>query len=323
MRKSRSLLLAVAGLLAALTAPAVAQQDYPNRPIRVIVPFPAGGSNDIVGRAIAAQMSERLGKQIVIDNRTGAGGVIGTELASKAAPDGYTILVISIAHSVNPWLYKLPYDPIKAFTPIGIMGTGTNVVTVHPSLPTNSLKELLDMARAKPGELSYASAGVGTFQHLGAELFKLEAKINLLHVPFRGGGPALVDVLGGHNKIMFSSLVQAVPHIRGGRLRALATGGKERVPALAEVPTVSEAGVPGYEALNWWGLLAPAGTPPAIIARLHKALSDAQDAPEIQQQFEKEGAATKKMSSPEFGKFIESEMIKWERVVKESGIKAE
>jgi tripartite-type tricarboxylate transporter receptor subunit TctC len=323
MRKSRSLLLAVAGLLAALTAPAAAQQDYPNRPIRVIVPFPAGGSNDIVGRAIAAQMSERLGKQIVIDNRTGAGGVIGTELASKAAPDGYTILVISIAHSVNPWLYKLPYDPIKAFTPIGIMGTGTNVVTVHPSLPANSLKELLDMAKAKPGELSYASAGVGTFQHLGAELFKLEAKINLLHVPFRGGGPALVDVLGGHNKIMFSSLVQAVPHIRGGRLRALATGGKERVPALAEVPTVSEAGVPGYEALNWWGLLAPAGTPPAIVARLHKALSEAQDAPEIQQQFEKEGAATKKMSSPEFGKFIESEMTKWERVVKESGIKAE
>jgi tripartite-type tricarboxylate transporter receptor subunit TctC len=323
MRQARSLLLAVTGLLAALATPAPAQQDYPNRPIRLIIPFPAGGSNDIVGRAIATQMSERLGKQIVVDNRTGAGGVIGSELASKAAPDGYTILVISIAHTVNPWLYKLPYDPIKAFTPVGIMGTGTNVVTVHPSLQANSLKELLDMAKAKPGELSYASAGVGTFQHLGAELFKLEAKINLLHVPFRGGGPALVDVLGGHNKIMFSSLVQAVPHIKNGRLRALATGGKERVPALADVPTVSDAGVPGYEALNWWGLLAPAGTPPAIIARLNKALSDAQDAPEIQQQFEKEGAATRKMSSTEFGAFIESEMNKWERVVKEAGIKAE
>jgi tripartite-type tricarboxylate transporter receptor subunit TctC len=260
---------------------------------------------------------------VVVDNRTGAGGVIGTELAAHATPDGYTILVISIAHSVNPWLYKLPYDPIKAFTPIGIMGTGTNVLTVHPSLPVNSLKEFLAMAKEKPGELSYASAGIGTFQHLGAELFRLDAKVNLLHVPFRGGGPALVDVLGGHNKVMFSSLVQAVPHIKSGRLRALGTGGKERVPALAEVPTISEAGVPGYEALNWWGLLAPAGTPAPVIERLHKALEEAQDSPEIQAQFEKEGAATRKMSSADFGMFIESEMKKWERVVKEGGIKAE
>jgi tripartite-type tricarboxylate transporter receptor subunit TctC len=323
MRHTRSRLAAVAALLAALTAPAAAQSDYPNRPIRLVVPFPAGGSNDIVGRAIAMQMSERLGKQIVVDNRTGAGGLVGTELASKAAPDGYTILVISIAHAVNPWLYKLPYDPIKAFTPIGIMGTGTCVLTVHPSLPVNSFKELLAMAKEKQGELSYASAGVGTFQHLSAALFQLDAKVKLLHVPFRGGGPALTDVLGGHNKVMFSSLVQAVPHIKTGRLRALGTGGRERVPALADVPTIAEAGLPGYEALNWWGLLAPAGTPPAIIARLHKALEEAQDAPEIQQQFEKEGAATRKMNSEDFGKFMASEMNKWERVVKESGIKAE
>jgi len=323
MRNRRSIVLAAAGLLVACSTAAFAQSDYPNRPIRLIIPFPAGGSNDIVGRAIATQMSEKLGKQVVVDNRTGAGGVIGTELASKEKPDGYTILVISIAHSVNPWLYKLPYDPIKAFTPIGIMGTGTNVLTVHPSLPANSLKDLLQMAKAKPGELTYASAGIGTFQHLGAELFKLEAKVDLLHVPFRGGGPALTDVLGGHNKIMFSSLVQAVPHIKSGRLRALGTGGKERVPALADIPTISDAGVPGYEALNWWGLLAPAGTPEPIIARLHKALSEAQDTPEIQSQFEKEGAATRKMQPNEFGKFIESEMKKWERVVKEGGIKAE
>jgi len=323
MRNRRSIFLAAAGLLVACSTAAFAQSDYPNRPIRLIIPFPAGGSNDIVGRAIATQMSEKLGKQVVVDNRTGAGGEIGTELASKEKPDGYTILVISIAHSVNPWLYKLPYDPIKAFTPIGIMGTGTNVLTVHPSLPANSLKDLLQMAKAKPGELTYASAGIGTFQHLGAELFKLESKVDLLHVPFRGGGPALTDVLGGHNKIMFSSLVQAVPHIKSGRLRALGTGGKERVPALADIPTISDAGVPGYEALNWWGLLAPAGTPEPIIARLHKALTEAQDTPEIQSQFEKEGAATRKMQPNEFGKFIESEMKKWERVVKEGGIKAE
>ena len=323
MRKTRSLLLAATGFLIALTTAVAAQSDYPNRPIRLIIPFPAGGSNDIVGRAIATQMGERLGKQVIVDNRTGAGGVIGTELAAHAAPDGYTILVISIAHSVNPWLYKLPYDPIQAFAPIGIMGTGTNVLTVHPSLPVNSLTEFLAMAKAKPGELSYASAGIGTFQHLSAELFRLDAKVNLLHVPFRGGGPALIDVLGGHNKVMFSSLVQAVPHIKTGRLRALGTGGKERVPALADVPTISEAGVPGYEALNWWGLLAPAGTPAPVIERLHKALEEAQDSPEIQAQFEKEGAATRKMSSADFGMFIESEMKKWERVVKEGGIKAE
>ena len=321
----RFLLAAAAGvsIAAGFAAPAAAQSDYPNRPIRMIIPFPAGGSNDIVGRAIAAQMSERLGKQIVIDNRSGAGGAVGTEAASKLPNDGYNILVISIAHTVNPWLYKLPYDPIKAFTPIGIMGTGTNVLTVHPTLPVNTLKEFLDLARSKPGEVSYASAGVGSFQHLGAELFQLEAKIKLMHVPFRGGGPALIDVLGGHNKVMFSSLVQAVPHIKTGRLRALGTGGAARTPALAEYPTISEAGLPGYEALNWWGIIAPAGVPPAIVAKLHEALEKAQDLPEIQAQFEKEGAATRKMSTAQFGQFIESEMKKWERVVKEAGIKAE
>jgi tripartite-type tricarboxylate transporter receptor subunit TctC len=317
------LLLTAAGLLVALTTMSAAQSDYPNRPVRLIIPFPPGGSNDIVGRAIATQMGERLGKQVIVDNRSGAGGVVGTEAASHAPPDGYTILVISIAHSVNPWLYKLPYDPIKAFTPIGIMATGTNVVTVHPSLPVNSIKELIAMAKEKPGELSYASAGIGTFQHLSAELFKLEAKIDLLHVPFRGGGPAMVDVLGGHNKIMFSSLVQAVPHIKTGKLRALGVGGKERIAALPDVPTVAESGVPGYEALNWWGLLAPAGTPPEIITHLHEALSEAQDAPAIQEQFAREGASTRKMSSEDFGKFIVAEMEKWERVVKQSGIKAQ
>jgi tripartite-type tricarboxylate transporter receptor subunit TctC len=319
---ARTLLLAVAGVIA-VTIPSLAQQDYPNRPVRMIIPFPPGGSNDIVGRTIATQLSERLGKQVVVDNRTGAGGVVGTELAAKTPADGYTILVISIAHTVNPWLYKLPYDPIKAFAPIGIMATGTNVLTVHPSLPAHSVKEFLDMAKAKPGELQYASAGIGTFQHLSAELFKLDAKVNITHIPFRGGGPALVDVLGGHNKIMFSSLVQAVPHIKTGRLRALGTGGAQRNAALPDVPTIAESGVPGYEALNWWGLLAPAGTPPAIIARLHQALEEVQGMAEVQQQFEKEGATIRKMSSGDFGKFIESEMKKWERVVKESGIKAE
>jgi hypothetical protein len=232
MAQIRVLLTAAVGLSIAfsLAAPAAAQSDYPNRPIRMIIPFPAGGSNDIVGRAIAAQMSERLGKQIVIDNRSGAGGAVGTEAASKLPNDGYNILVISIAHSVNPWLYKLPYDPIKAFTPIGIMGTGTNVLTVHPTLPVNTLKEFLELAKSKPGEVSYASAGVGTFQHLGAELFQLESKVKLMHVPFRGGGPALVDVLGGHNKVLFSSLVQARPVARARHRRCGANACASGIP---------------------------------------------------------------------------------------------
>ncbi len=316
-------LLATTSVLIALALPAVAQSDYPNRPVRLIIPFPPGGSNDIVGRAIATQLSEKLGKQVIVDNRSGAGAIVGTELAAKAPPDGYTILIVSLAHAYNPWLYKLPYEPIKAFTPIGLMATGTNALTVHPSLPAHSVQELIAMAKAKPGELTYASSGVGTFQHLTAELFKLEAKVDILHIAFRGGGPALTDVLGGHNKIMFSSVVNIVPQVKSGRLRALGTGGAQRAPALPDVPTISEAGVPGYEANQWWGLLAPAGTPPAIVARLHKALEEVQDVPEVQQQFEKEGTSIKKMSPGDFGKFIESEMVKWGRVVKASGIKAE
>jgi tripartite-type tricarboxylate transporter receptor subunit TctC len=298
-------------------------QTYPTKPVRLIIPFPPGGSNDIIGRAIATQMSERLGKQMVVDNRTGAGAIVGTEIASKAPADGYTILIVSLAHSLNPSLYKLPYDPIEAFTPIGIIATGTSALTVHPSLPAHSVKDLIAMAKAKPGELTYASSGVGTFQHLTAELFKLQAKVDLMHIAFRGGGPALIDVLGGHNKIMFSSVVNVVPHVKSGRLRALGTGGTQRSPALPDVPTISEAGVPGYEANQWWGLLAPTGTPSAIVARLHKVLEEVQNVPELQAQFEKEGAVIKKMSPPEFGRFIESEMKKWERVVKEAGIKAE
>lgn len=323
MMRTRTVLGAALAALLALAAPAAAQQDYPTRPIRLIIPFPPGGSNDIVGRAVAAQLSEKLGKQVVVDNRTGAAAIVGTEIASKAPPDGYTILVISLAHALNGSLYKLPYDPLRAFTPIGSIASGTAALTVHPSLPIHSVKELIDAAKAKPGELSYASSGVGTFQHLAAELFKLEAKIDLLHVAFRGGGPALADVLGGHNKIMFSSVVNVVPHVKSGRLRALATGARERSPALPEIPTVIETGIPNYEASQWWGLLAPAGTPQPIVVRLHQALSEVQQAPALLQQFEKEGVVIMKKGPAEFGPFIQSEMEKWGRVIKASGIKPE
>ena len=236
MRSVRSTWLAAAGVLLALAAPATAQSDYPNRPVRLIIPFPPGGSNDVVGRMIGTQLSDKLGKQVIIDNRAGAGGVVGTEIASKAPADGYTLLVISLAHAVNPWLYKLPYDPIKDFAPIGVMGSGPNVVVVHPSLPVNSIKDLIALAKKQPGELQYASAGIGSFQHLGGELFKLEAGVDILHVPFKGGGPAMIDVVGGHTKVMFSSLVQTTPHIKTGKLRALGVGSKDRSKVLPDVP---------------------------------------------------------------------------------------
>jgi tripartite-type tricarboxylate transporter receptor subunit TctC len=322
MPKLRSTLLTAAGLLLALTTSAAAQ-DYPTKPVRMIIPFPPGGSNDVVGRVIATHLGEKLGKQVVVDNRAGAGGVVGTELAANAPKDGYTILIISMAHAVNPWLYKLPYDPIKAFTPISILASGPNVVAVNPTLPVNSIKELVALAKEKPGQLQYASAGVGSFQHLGGELFKLEAKVDMLHVPFKGGGPAMIDVIGGHTKLLFSSLVQTTPHIRSGKLKALGVGGLKRNPVLPDVPTVDEAGVPGYEAVNWWGLVAPAGTPAPIIERLHKAVQEVQSSPEVTKQFDSEGAEIVRMSPTEFGAYMVKEMAKWERVVKEGGIKAE
>jgi tripartite-type tricarboxylate transporter receptor subunit TctC len=322
MPKSYGTLLKAAGLLLALTT-AVAAQDYPSKPVRLIIPFPPGGSNDVVGRMIAMQLSERLGKQVVVDNRGGAGGVIGTELTANAPHDGYTLQIISLAHAVNPWLYKLPYDPIKSFTPISILASGPNVLAINPALPVNSVKELLALAKQKPGELQYASAGVGSFQHLGGELFKLEADVDMLHVPFKGGGPAMIDVIGGHTKLLFSSLVQTTPHIRSGKLKALGTGGSKRNPVLPDVPTIAEAGVPGYEAVNWWGIVAPAGTPAPVIERLHKAIQEVQTSADVQKQFSSEGAEIVQMSPPEFAAFIEKEMKKWERVVKQGGIKAE
>jgi len=322
MPKMRSLLLTILAILLAVPAIATAE-DYPSRPIRLIIPFPPGGSNDVVGRVFATRLSEHLGKQVVVDNRSGAGGVVGTEAAANTPPDGYTLLVISLAHAVNPWLYKLAYDPIKAFTPIGIMASGTNVLSVNPELPVHSVKELVAMAKAKPGDLQYASAGIGSFQHLGGELFKLTAHVDMLHVPFRGGGPAMIDVVGGHTKVIFSSLVQTTPFIRSGKLRALATGGAKRSPVLPDLPTIAEAGVPGYEATNWWGIIAPAGTPKEVVEKVHAALTAVQDSPETQKHLESEGAAVVKMSSDEFGKFMVSEMDKWGKVVKAGNIKAE
>ncbi len=322
MARFHSTLLKTAGLMLALTT-AVAAQEYPTKPVRVIVPFPPGGVNDTVGRMIATQLSERLGKQFVVENRSGAASIVGSELAANAPKDGYTLLVVSLVNAVNPWLYKLPYDPVASFTPIAFLATAPNVLVVNPELPVKSVKELVALAKEKPGNVPYASAGVGSFMHLGGELFKLTAGVDFLHVPFKGGGPAMIDLVGGHTKVGFATTITTAPHIRSGKLRALGVGATKRSPVLPDVPTIEEAGVPGYECANWIGIVAPAGTPAAIVAKLNREILAIQDTPEAQKHLAAQGAEAVRMSSAEFGDFMVKEMCKWERVVKEGGIKAE
>jgi tripartite-type tricarboxylate transporter receptor subunit TctC len=315
-------LIKAAVLLLALSVPAFAD-DYPSRPVRLIIPFPPGGSNDVVGRLVAKYLSEKLGQQVYVDNRGGAGGTIGSEAAAKAEPDGYTLLGVSLAHAVNPALYKLNYDPIKSFTPIAIFATGPNVLVVNPELPVKSVKDLLALAKQKPGELNYASAGVGSFQHLGGELFKLMSKADIVHVPYKGGGPAMQDTIAGHVKIMFSSLVQTTPFIHSGQLRALGVGGAKRSPVLPDVPTIAEAGVEGYVADNWWGVVGPANMPAPVVDKIYAAVQAALQAPELKAQFDREGASVVVMTSAEFNEYIKTEIVKWGQVVKEGHITAQ
>jgi tripartite-type tricarboxylate transporter receptor subunit TctC len=320
----RALPLATLMLAVSITS-AAAQQQYPIKPIRMIIPSAPGGSNDVVGRPIATYLGERLGRQIIVDNRAGAGTMIGTELASKAPNDGYTLLVVSIAFAVNPWLYDLTgrYDPLKSFTPIAMLASGPNVLAVNPGLPVNNVKELIALAKEKPGKIGWASSGIGSFQHLGGSLFELQAGVKFLGVRYKAGGPAMIDVVAGHNQVVFSSLVQTTGQIHSGKLKALGVGGKKRAPILPEVPTISEAGVPGYEASNWWGIVAPAGVPQAVVDRIRKELAVVLTAKPVIEQFANEGAEVVQMGQAEFGDFIAAELKKWQPVVKETGMKAE
>jgi len=324
MRKSHCLLAVAASIV--LGAPyvnAVAAEAWPTRPIRLIVPFPPGGSNDIVARLIGAHLTGRLEKSVVVDNRGGAGGRIGYETSAAALPDGHTLLIISVAYAFTPALHKLNFDAEKAFVPIVMIGTGVNALAVYPGLGANSVKELLAMARAKPGQLNYASAGFGTFQHLGSELFRVMAGIDIVNVPFKGGGPATLAVVAGQAQISIGSLIQTLPHVRPGRLKLLGTGGLKRVAIVPDVPTISEAGVPGYEAFNWWGIVAPAGTPAAVTKRLYGEITAIVASPEVQKWFTTEGAEAVNKTPEEFRKLISSEIVKWGKVVKQAGIKAE
>ena len=298
-------------------------QTYPAKPIRLIVPFPPGGSNDIVGRMVGAQLGERLGQSVVVDNRGGAGGSIGTDAAAKAPADGYTLLLISVAHAFNPAMYrKLPYDPEKAFAPVGMVAAGPVALMVHPSVAAHSVTELIALAKASPGKLNYATAGIGSFQHLASELFKLQTGVDMVHIPYKGGGPAMMDTIAGQAQINMASLIQVIPHVKSGKLRLLATSGTKRSSLFPDVPTVAET-VPGYDATNWWGLVAPAGTPQQVVARLNAELETLLKSDETKKRLESEGADIIRMTPAEFGQFIADETKKWAAVVKQAGISAE
>ena len=314
-------LIAVFGLAA---YPLIADaQNYPTRPVRLIVPFPAGGSNDIVGRVVAAGLSDRLGKQVIADNRVGGNSIIGSELVATALPDGYTLLVISTSFTTNPIIHKLPYDPLKSFDWVAMLGVGPNVMAVTTSLPAKTLQELIALAKAKPGQLTYASTGVGSNAHFGTELFKHMTGTNMLHVPYKGGPPALLDTVTGQAQLCLSSLIQAIGFIRTNRLRALATSGGKRSAILPDVPTISEAGVPGYETQNWWGVAAPRGTPAEIVRRLNEEINAVLMLPDTGKRLVSEGAEPAVKTPDELGKYVAAEMAKWVQVARIAGIKGE
>lgn len=300
-------------------------EPYPNRPLRMIVPFPPGGSTDIMARLVAQKLSEKLGQQVIVDNRGGAGGTIGMNMAAKAAPDGYNLMMsTSITHTVGASLYsKLPYNVLTDFAPITLAASVPLLLVVNPAVPAKSVKELIQLAKEKPGQLNYASPGSGTSGHLAAEMFKSMADVDIVHVPYKGGGPAVVDLIGGQVQMLILSAVATLPHVKSGKLRALAVTGSTRSPNLPDIPTVSESGLPGYEVVLWYGVSAPAKTPAAIIDRLNKDLVSIMQSPEMRERLAREGGRPVGTTPQEFEKIIRADVEKWSKVVAKAGIKAE
>ncbi|MBI3702568.1 MAG: tripartite tricarboxylate transporter substrate binding protein [Rhizobiales bacterium] len=320
MRTLKWLLLA---LIVASLPGVVAAETYPSRPIKLVVPFPPGGPNDIIARVIGQRMSELLGQQIVIDNRGGAGGVVGTDAVAKAAPDGYTIGICSagaIAISAS-LVEKVPYDSTKDLTPITLVATVPELLVVPESLPVKTFQELVAMAKAQPGKLNFASSGPGSMPHLAGELLKINAKIDIVHVPYRGAAPAVNDLLGGQVQMVFLDTPVLLPHIKSGKFRALAVAAKERAPSVPDVPTMGELGLASVDAENWYGMVGPANLPKDIVDKLNKAAADAMKSPEVIAKLSPQGAKLVGDSPEKFGAFIKSEIVKWGAVVKASGAK--
>jgi len=314
-----------AGLATSLLATAALAQSYPAKPIRLIVPFAAGGGNDNVARLVGKHLSDSLGQQLVIDNRPGAGGVLGAELAAKAVPDGYTLFLGGVgSHAVNPNLnVSLPYDPIRDFAPVALLAQAPLVLVVHPSVSADSFTAFVALARSRPGQLNYASNGNGSSSHLAAVMFDSMTGVDMVHVPYKGLSPALTDLLSGRVQLMFSSVVAILPHIKAGKLRGLAVTGSRRLASMPNLPTIAESGLPGYEASSWYGVLAPAGTPREIVARLNAELVKALAQPEVRTSLLAEGAEPIGGSPEQFAAHIRSEMERLGKLIREAKIRPE
>lgn len=326
MRHFACATLALPMLLAAAGAQGASSgAEYPVRPMRMVITYPPGGNTDLVGRALAQKLVEAWGQQVVIDNRGGAGGVIGTLIAKQAAPDGYTMLFGTSAGMVlNPLIQpKLAYDPFKDFAPVSLVVIIPQLLMAHPSLPANNVKELIALARAKPGQLNVASSGIGTPNHLGAEMLKAMAGIDIVHVPYKGGGPATTDLIAGQVQLQFTSIPSMMPYIKSGRLKALAVGSATRSAALPDVPTIAESGVPGYEYTTWYGIFAPLGTPAPVIAKLNAGIGQALRSPDLIQRLASQGAEPAPGAPEGLAKHLRNESARWARIIKSAGIRIE
>ncbi|MGE5525429.1 MAG: tripartite tricarboxylate transporter substrate binding protein [Rhodospirillaceae bacterium] len=317
---------ATVGCVAATFLPltTASAQQYPTRPVRLIVPFAAGGGSDVVARGIAYKLTEMWGQQVVVDNRPGAATILGTDLAAKAPPDGYTLLLASASYSINPSLHKkLPYETLKDHTPVTQTAFQPYVLVVHPSVPAHNVKEFLALARAKPGTLNFGSPGSGSGGHLAVEHFRLVTKTNMVHVPYRGGAPALTDLIAGQLQFMFPTVLAVAPHAKTGRLRSLAVSSAKRSVAMPELPTIAESGVPGFEAVSWNGVMTPAGVSASIIAKLQKDIAQALQSPDVRDKLAADGAEPVGSTSEEFTKLIKRDVDKWAKVTKAAGLKPE
>jgi len=311
-------------LLTAIATPAFAQQPYPSKPVRIVSPFPPGGGNDALCRAVAPKLSENLKQQVIVENRAGANGIVGTEVAARSAPDGYTILLIPSGHAVNASLYKkLPFDSIRDFTPITLAASSPLVLAVHPSLPVKNVKDVIALAKSRPGQLTYVSSGIGSSGHLAGALFDTLTGTKMVHIPYKGMALAITDLMGGQVTMTFGTSLSVIPQVRSGRLRALATTGATRSPALPDLPTIAETGVPGYEASLWYGFVGPAKIPPEIVNRLNSAIIAVLQMTEIRERLASQGVDPIYNTPEEFAKLLVNDLDRWAKVVKRAGVQPE